>query len=182
MPFSDFKTPKGFEELYRKNSRSMYSLALQLTGCEEHARDVVQSIFTGVWERREHLQICTNWHNYLLRAVKLECIDHFRRKERQRTILTAEMNELAGSEPTTERQVLYGDLNNTLQALVNQLPPQCRKVYVLSREAGYNNREIAAQLKVSTRTVEFYITKALAHVRKNLAYKLSAVIMAFFGC
>ena len=51
---------------------------------------------------------------------------------------------------------------------MNELPRQCRRVFKMSREEGYSNKEIASQLLISERAVEFHITKALAFFRKNL--------------
>jgi DNA-binding CsgD family transcriptional regulator len=41
-------------------------------------------------------------------------------------------------------------------------------VFRLSREEGYSQKEIAAKLKISTKTVEAHITKALRVIRYSI--------------
>jgi len=52
--------------------------------------------------------------------------------------------------------------------LVNQLPCRCREVYRLSQEQGKNNKEIAAVLLISEKTVEYHLYKAISFLRTNL--------------
>jgi len=48
------------------------------------------------------------------------------------------------------------------------LPPQCRKVFELSRMEQLSYSEIASQLNISTNTVENHISKALKLLRIEL--------------
>ncbi|MPN35427.1 hypothetical protein SDC9_182925 [bioreactor metagenome] len=49
-----------------------------------------------------------------------------------------------------------------------ELSPQTRKIFVLSRYENYSNKEIAAELNISVKSIEYHITKALNLFRKNL--------------
>ena len=52
---------------------------------------------------------------------------------------------------------------------MNALPQQCRTIFQLSRFAGLKYREIAEQLGLSPKTVEAQVSKALKHLRDQLA-------------
>src|SRR5699024_5800040 len=55
-------------------------------------------------------------------------------------------------------------VNRTLQ----NMPPQRRTIYQMSREQFLSNDEIAKTLGLSKRTVEKHISLALATIKKNL--------------
>lgn len=164
----DATTHKGFDNLYDLYARNMYALVLHKTGDEELGREIVQNIFKRLWERRETIQLKGSWENYLIRAVKYEVIDYYRSKDRQKLHVDIS-EEHVHSENDIENLIFSRELQKQVIDLIDQLPNQCRRVFKMSREKGYTNKEIANELQISIRAVEFHITKALAFLRQNLA-------------
>jgi RNA polymerase sigma factor (sigma-70 family) len=52
--------------------------------------------------------------------------------------------------------------------LIQELPAQCRTVFLLSREQQLSNKQIAEQLDISVNTVEQHIRKARRILREAL--------------
>ena len=159
---------KEFEELYTMYSRAMISMAHNRTGDREAAKEIVQDVFLSLWERREGLRVHGSIKHYLFRAVKLEIIDHYRKKnsrEKHQHYLVENAGRWSRS---TEERVLFNELSGSISALVEKLPSQCREVYRLSREKGLNNKEIALSLTVTEKTVESHLTKALKFLRSRI--------------
>jgi len=55
-----------------------------------------------------------------------------------------------------------------LAAAVDDLPPRCREVFLMSRLDGLGNGEIAGRLGISRNMVEKHIIKAMMHCRRRL--------------
>ena len=56
-----------------------------------------------------------------------------------------------------------------IEKLMEQLPKQCRRIFVMSRFEHKSNEDIALELNISKRTVENYITQAVAFIRKKIS-------------
>ena len=65
-------------------------------------------------------------------------------------------------------KTLVAEVFEKVKETVDSMPAERREVYVLSREEGLPNKEIAARLKISLKTVEYHIGRALSDIKKNL--------------
>ncbi|CAN0596932.1 unnamed protein product, partial [Laminaria digitata] len=63
---------------------------------------------------------------------------------------------------------------------VQNLPPKCREVFILSRKDGLTNVEISDYLNISIKTVEAQITKAFSVLRNKLGDKYDTILFLVF--
>lgn len=165
----DIKTALGFEQVYQAFSKKMFLICLSKTSDKDAAKDIVQEIFKSLWKRRNTVGIDVNIEHYLMRALKFKIIDHFREKSRALDIQNySSINRYCEPSVCTEQHMAYIDLKQHLQSLVRTLPPQCQKVFRLSREQGLSNKEIASSLTISERAVCYHIAAALQFLRKRI--------------
>ncbi len=134
----------------------------------EPAREMVQDIFKSLWERRHELEL-ENVNNYLIRSAKFKTFEYIRNKVSQQKHICSKFEGCAMSSNCTEERVLFNNLKEKVNILVDTLPCQCKRVYKMSREQGLSNKEIASSLLISERAVEYHITKALSVLRLNLS-------------
>ena len=71
-------------------------------------------------------------------------------------------------------------MSRRIQELIEELPPQCRKIFLLNRFEGKKYQLIADELKISIKTVEGHISKALVNLRAGLRDYWITGIGAFF--
>ena len=164
----NFKTAKGFEKIYKSFFKKVYGICFHQTQNESISEEMVQDIFHSLWKRKETLVIKTSIEHYLLRAAKLEVMEYFRTKARREKHLKCIYNEYCSSSNCTEEDLVFTELVEKLDVLIDQLPCQCRNVFKLSREKGMNNKEIASTLLISEKAVEYHITKSLSFLKKHI--------------
>ena len=85
------------------------------------------------------------------------------------------MNEKPFEEETydsPDEDLIAKDLQLLIDMVVENMPPQRKLIYQLSREAGLSNAEIAEKLELSKKTVENHLNLALKELRKILLYLL----------
>lgn len=140
------------------------------------AEDIFMEAFMLYWEKRENLPQDTNVPAYLLTTIKNKSLNLLRDEQARNTIQekiheheTRELNFRISTLEACEPEELF---SNELKKLINEtmqdLPDQTRKIFTKSRHEAKTNKEIAAELDVSIKTVEFHISKALKIFRVKL--------------
>jgi RNA polymerase sigma-70 factor (family 1) len=158
----------AFEEVYNRFWSVMYSAAYRRIQSRETAQEIVQDVFTSLWVNKKTLQVHTTLTAYLLGAVKNKVLNHIEKEMVRRNYRDQLITNPDPSSNDTEETVLYEDLNKHLLQELTQLPPKCREVFELSRKEFKTNKEIAAQLGISEKTVEKHLTKAIRLLRSGL--------------
>ena len=72
-------------------------------------------------------------------------------------------------------------LMNIVKEEIDKLPPKCKQTFLLSKEEGLTNVEIAEFLNVSIKSVEAHITKAFSILRKSIGEKVEGILFLLFG-
>ncbi|WEK38013.1 MAG: RNA polymerase sigma-70 factor [Candidatus Pseudobacter hemicellulosilyticus] len=156
-----------FEALYHSYHQRFYFYVLKHTASAEMAEEVVQTAFMKLWEKRTDLSGKFPVEVQLARVVRSVMIDALRRKAAERkalNVLRQSTEEAISSDPIVSKQ-----LNEKVAEAIDSLPPECRKIFILSREEGLSYNQIADSLSISPKTVENQISKALKVVRKAAA-------------
>lgn len=162
-----------FEMIYSRHWKKVFGICLYRIGDAHIAEEIVQDIFQALWERKDHFIVSGPIEHYLIRAAKLEIMDYYRTGTRRKNIRDIVFSDFSESDDSTELNIYGNDLQKHITALVEQLPLSCRQVYRYSRIQGLTNREVAEQLSISVKTVEYHLTRALRFLKTNLQeYKI----------
>lgn len=132
------------------------------------AEEIVQDIFVQLWRNRAQLDI-DHLDAYLHRAVRFGVLRHYRKEGVAQRYLDHAMpfpTETTLSDAEYALQV--EELNARVQDILATLPDKTQTVFHLSRQEGLPVREIAAQLSLSEKAIEYHITQALRALRTQL--------------
>jgi RNA polymerase sigma-70 factor (ECF subfamily) len=102
-----------------------------------------------------------NPKRYAFRTAYAIVADHVRHARIVPISAIAEPEQLdvAAPEPSIEERLAYRGELQDLHAVLATLPPLCREAFLLRRVEGLSQRETAAKLKISEKTVEKYMTR-----------------------
>lgn len=167
---------QAFEQIYHRYWKLLFSIAHAKLEDLSDAEEAVQDIFADLWRRRNQIDITTSLKSYLAGAVKYRVYTmlaaRHRLRENQASLLHQNLNEY---ELPADEIYRLKVIREQLTAASMELPERCRLVYQLSRESGYSNKRIAYELRISEKTVETQITRALRHLRAVLQGLLSVL-------
>lgn len=157
---------KEIDGIVRSQVQGLERRAARIVG-EAEAPDVVQDLFTRIWERaRDHVTLTPA---YLARALRNVAIDHLRH-ERQHQNLRWLLTEAqyATPAPSPEQILIAADELRRVEAALRIMPDRRRRIFLLNRNLGCSYAEIAEAMEISYSTVEREIARALATCREAM--------------
>lgn len=158
----------AIDTLYEIYNGKLYNFAFSYLKTEADSLDVVQSVFINVWDKRESLKSNTNLEAYLFTITKNAVISIFRKKAQEKDYLEHLRNTAVLTYNDTEKQYDYEFLYEKIQQIIEELPEQRKRIFKLSKEKGLSNKDIAAELNISVKTVEDHKAKAKRFIKTKL--------------
>jgi RNA polymerase sigma-70 factor (family 1) len=168
----------AFNTLYKEYSSRLYRFAIGYLKSEAEAEELVQEVFTIIWEKRADLKEELSFKSFLFTIAFNIIKKHFRTKMYLCEYLKSGIGDDIDMQTTQE--VTYDSLYLYLKGLVNQLPGRRKEIFIKSRFEGHSIKEIAEDMNISHKTVENQLTDALKFIRTNLMRESISVILYFF--
>jgi RNA polymerase sigma-70 factor (ECF subfamily) len=155
----------------------LYRFALGYLKSEAEAEELVQEVFTKIWEKRADLKKELSFKSFLFTIAFNIIRKHFRtRAYLSEYFKTGNISDL---DMQTSQKITYDSLYQYITELVNQLPARRKEIFIKNRFEGLSIKEIAEELKISHKTVENQLTDALKFIRTNLNRESISVILFF---
>lgn len=157
---------KDFEAMFRRFQPMLLRYAASMLYDVEDAREVVQEVFIKIWKKRDSLAFGEELKAYLYRAVRNQALNRISRNKMETVSLDEEIYLAAeedGQDGGARKQML-----KRIYKQIEQLPPNCREIFLMSRMEGLSHAEIADILDISSKTVENQIGIALKKIRKGV--------------
>lgn len=173
-----------FEEIYVSWFSRMKYFALEYVVSEEDAENIVQDVFTELWERKEILAYDVNLVALLFTSIKNRCIDLLR----HRIVVKEAVNLIQEEYQATLRMKLASlelfdqsllseqDIERIITEVVDSLPKKCREIFIKSKIEGKKQKDIAAELNISLKTVENQMAIAYKKIKSELKDYLPLLI------
>ena len=150
---------------------------MHLTRSEILSEEIVQDVFMKVWEKRDQLPEINYLNAWLRTVARNTCSNYLRNLAMEKLVMNRYSLQNNSETPSPENDVAAKEYEQIIEAAIHQLPPQQKKVYLLSRQAGKKQAEIADELNISIYTVKEYMKLAHRSIRKYLESKLDRVIL-----
>ncbi len=173
---SSISNIQNFEILFKEYFSPLTYYAIRYVKDDDMAKEIVQAVFLSLWEKRYELHSDTPLRSYLFRAVHNRCMNYLRDKAKFHSKDITEIDYLFKLEKDGSENYEFHELEARIINEINKLPPNCSRIFRLSRFEGKKYKEIAMELGVSVKTVEAQMSKALMILREKLADFLHLII------
>lgn len=148
------------------------------------AETVVGDVIFHFWQTRVTLDIHTSLRSYLVRSVCNKCIDTLKYRHENlniETVAAVDMHDLVHT-LTDESdgplgRLIEKELEEEIMSAVNNLPEECRRVFVKNRFENMKYREIADELGISINTVKYHMKHALDFLESKLGKYLLLITL-----
>ncbi|MBN9380947.1 MAG: sigma-70 family RNA polymerase sigma factor [Chitinophagaceae bacterium] len=167
----------AFSEIYNKYWDKTFMQAYDRLKDIKQSQDLTQDIFIRLWERRTSLDI-QNLPAYLNTAVRNNVF---------KLVASHKVNEdcyniaerLLPHSSSADHQLITDELIKAFHSLVDNMPPQRKKIFQLRYEQDLKTGVIAQQLNITQKTVQNHLLSSYRDIRFLLAQLLSMFIFLF---
>jgi RNA polymerase sigma-70 factor (family 1) len=151
---------KNFEFIYIHHWEKLYAFCFRMTRDESLTQNIVQDIFTDLWERRKVVNILSI-QNYLFRAAKNQVLKEYRKKKFDTTIIDEKLEDyLVDNIPSVDSELM-----DRLYLLLENLPGKRKEILIMNKIQEIGIDDIAAELNISRQTVKNQLSSALKRLR-----------------
>lgn len=181
------KDKDAFETIYKAYFRKLYTLSFRYVRDEAIAEELTNDVFMMLWENAGKLAINQSLGAYLSRSVINFSLTHLKKNQRllDRNNDYIKDLDLTDDGDQADLAALYESKLLMIESILESLPPQCRKIVLMSKYDKMKQQEIADQLGISIKTVKNHLTIAYDKIRVALAkqrtYLLLLIGFLFFS-
>nr|WP_178124623.1 sigma-70 family RNA polymerase sigma factor [Pseudomonas sp. WS 5410] len=148
--------------LYDDNHRWLRAWLYRQLKCPQDAADLTQDTFIRILDARQLHQL-DEPRAFLSTVARRLLFSFWRRKRLEQTYLDSLAQLPHAYTPSEEDLALVREALESIDRLLNGLPPCVRQIFMLNRLEGLSQPVIAQQLSVSLATVERDLRRAFLH-------------------
>ncbi|NGM65404.1 RNA polymerase sigma factor [Sphingobacterium sp. SGR-19] len=153
----------AFEEIYHKYKDRIATKLFSVLKLDDLVADALQELFFKVWEKRQTIDPDQNIGGYLYRIATHLALDHFRKLAREQRANAA----ITFTPQEDDLQLYQEKFDKELFQLIDQLPEQRKRVFMMCKFENKSYEEVAGKLHISTNAVKDHVVKANKFLKKN---------------
>ena len=169
---------ESFATLINQYDRHIYRLALNITGNQEDAEDVLQDSFLKAYSNLDRFQGDSRFYTWLVRIAVNEALMKLRKRRGaswvslddpvetdDRSLMPREVEDWSDD---PEQSYAKSELQSILNQAIEKLDPQFRSVFVLRDVEGFSTEETATMMGLSVPAVKSRLLRARLKLRELL--------------
>lgn len=161
----------AFEKIFRLYSNRLFRFARMYFHTDEDAEEIIQDVFFKLWKHKENIRSRDSLKSYLFQiayhAIKETFIKKNREDKYKQEIALSYLKE----EYPNIDQIDYCQVMHRVDQLIDSLPEQRRRIFILNKKEGLSISEIAKQLDIAEKTVKNHLTLAIHQIRDEAKQK-----------
>lgn len=176
----------SFHELYNKWYQRSFVFAKSYVQDEMIAEDLASESIIKLWSMMKEKEI-EYPQALLLTLLKNKALDYLRRDTMRQSIeeeladayqreLKLRISTLEACNPET---IFSTEIKEIIEQTLSALPEQTRRIFEMSRYEELPVKEIARQVDLTPKAVEYHITRSLKALKENLKDYLPLLILLF---
>ncbi|SEN45526.1 RNA polymerase sigma-70 factor, ECF subfamily [bacterium A37T11] len=158
----------AFSVVYERYFELLFRHALRILKDKEDAQDVVQDVYTKLWENHHLINIQNSLQGYLYTSTQNAVLRKLQRSKQGEKYIEQIQKTVFQEHGSIELKFYESELKKIIEQEIGKLPPKMRRVFELSRLHYHTTSEIAGKLGIAENTVKRQISNAIHILRKKL--------------
>lgn len=171
----------AFRQIFHYYTPRLLPFVFSIVKSEAVAEEIVQDVFLKLWTHRHDVAGKEAPSSWLFTIAANQSLTFLRRMSVERRYIDTVKEQIdeARLQNPTEDQLFLRENEALLKKALDNLPPQQKLIYTLSRQEGLSHKEIADQLNISPNTVKNHIVTAVRTLREFIR-KSSIIFFCIF--
>lgn len=177
----------SFNEIYTSYYKKSFFFAKSYVHDDLVAEDIASESLIKLWEKLKTEKI-DYIEPLLLTILKNKALDYLKHEEVKRTAFESMVDwhqqelsiRISTLESCDPNEIFSDEVESIIRETLKLLPEQTRRIFLLSRFENKSNKEIAEQMGISIKGVEYHISKALKALRITLKDYLPLFYFFFY--
>ena len=177
-------SPQAMKHLFDLFYKPLCFHAVRYVKSMPVAEEIVSDVMYKIWQNRHQGYRTETFSEYLYAATRNTALNHLKQQQNQRNLYDKWADQLRDEliEETPLDTLIIEETQSRINNLMDTLPEQCRKIFMMSRMDEMSYDEIATQMGISTNTVKYHIKTALQKLRKGMGDVMLWFILLLSSC
>ena len=168
---------EAYKRLYDEFYPALVVYASTFVASDQVAEDIVQELFVTMWEKQVTFISFLAFKTYLYKYIKNAALIYLKHQDVEGRYVES-LRESATEDSFMEEEINKEEEYRLLFQAIDELPPRCREIFLLSLE-GKKNKEIAEMLQVSTETIKTQKMRAMKHLKERTDILFSFLLSVY---
>jgi len=155
----------SFQKLFEYYSKPLFKFAFSYLKSKEAAEDVVQDVFFKIWNNRKKIKTGTSFQSYIFTITLNAVRNHFNKLSAINELKHNILIDITNSKSELDTDINYQLITDKLDELISRMPEKRREVFIKKKMENKSLKEIAEELVITTKTVEYHITEGMKYLK-----------------
>lgn len=171
----------AFATIFHHYNKRLYPFVLKMIKSESAAEEIVQDVAMVLWLKRMRLAEIDNYTSYIFRIATNKTLNHLKKIASEDKMLKQVLQNMQLFRNPTEEIIDSREKEAIINSAINELSPQRKIIYKLSRQEGLTHQQIAEQLHISPNTVKNQLVEALRFIRGKVQTTSVILLIGFIN-
>lgn len=167
---------KAFELIYYHYAERVFHFAMRYLKNKSESEEVIQEVFTKIWENRHNINPELSFNGYLLTTIKNTIFNENRKKMYHQTYVGHVLKYLQSHVKDLQEELTYDNLMELINSIIDKMPAKRQEIFRLCRTEGMSHKEISKKLGISEKTIEAHMRLAIRDIKTVLSPILNKIL------
>ena len=158
----------AFEEIFKEWYAPLVLNAYRITDNQSAAEDIAEDAFIKLWEKRDTFSEIHSLKSYLYTMTRNASLNWLEKNKCEKGRYHKLSSEDLDDSPTVLENMIFHEMMAGIYSVLEKLPRQCRKVFIMHYVEGKEIRDIARELNITTGTVNTHKFRGIHLLQKAL--------------
>ncbi|SKC01636.1 RNA polymerase sigma-70 factor, ECF subfamily [Sphingobacterium nematocida] len=167
----------AFDMAFRQYRELLFRHAYGILRDMDETEDVVQEVYTDLWEKRDLIPDGIEISGYLYRMTRNRVLNKLKHDKVIVKYLEHAIYQQKIETQLSDQWVLEKELATIIEAEIKKLPQRMQEIFLLSRKEGLSHKEIASLLQITEGTSKLQVSKALKILKNNVLIAIALLVL-----